>query len=159
MKLKQRMPPATLLVLAVMSLPLGSQAGVLTTQHGSVCKPYGWSSTSEIYRNESGTWNFSSGMRSLVCPLTRVGEVSTGGLVIWIDGYAPAGGTVTCTVLSLAYTGVLLAYEAVSFTGTGTSFDKAIVLPQDKVPMYSIQAVVCDLPPAGGIYDVEPGNL
>jgi hypothetical protein len=152
----KRMPPAAMLALALMGLPAGSQASTVTTQHGSDCDSYGWSSSADAYIYESGTWNFTNGPRSVVCPVTRVGPVSLLGMRVWIDGYAPSGSAVTCQLWSLNYNGVALATPWFNLTGTGTPFDRYLDLSQAQAPAYSSQVVICTLPPGGGIYDIEP---
>ena len=158
MKLNKRMPPAAMLALALMSLPPGSQAGTLTTQHGSDCESYGWSHLAEAYIYESGTWNFANGPMSFICPVTRVG-LASGGLRVWIDGYAPSGSTLSCVLYSYDYTGRFIGQAWFTMTGTGFNFDRRIELDPAYVPLYSSQVVECQLPPGGGIYDIEPESL
>lgn len=153
----RRMLPA-MLALALMGLVPGGQAGTLTTQHGSDCEAYGWSQYAETYINESGTWNFATGPRDVICPVTRVGSADSG-LRVWIDGYAPSGSPVTCTLWSLNYSGVALAALWFNLTGTGEPFDRYLELAPTYVPAYSSQVVICTLPPGGGIYDIEPHIL
>jgi len=152
----KRILPAAMLALALLGLHAGSQASTVTTQHGSVCESYGSTQLAEAYIYESGTWNFANGPRSVICPVTRVGPVSPLGLRVWIDGYAPYGSAVTCQLWSLDYRGVVLAAPSFNLTGTGTPFDRNLLLSQSQAPAYSSQVVVCTLPPSGGIYDIEP---
>jgi len=151
----KRILPAAMLALALLGLHAGSQASTVTTQHGSDCESYGWSHVAEAFIYESGTWNFTDGPRDIICPVTRVGAANSG-LRVWIDGYASSGSPVTCTLWSLDYKGVALASIWFNLTGTGVPFDKSLELAPASVPAYSSQVVICTLPPAGGIYDIEP---
>jgi hypothetical protein len=160
MKLNKSIPRAAMLAVALMALHPAGQAGTVTTQNGSECMPYGWSTSQNLFYGTNGTSNNSPETMSVVCPVTRVGEVSDGGLRVWIDGFVYWDGEpVTCQLWSFDYTGALLGYEGFSATETGASFDKAIVLTKAQVPMYSSQVVVCTLPRGSAIYDIEPEIL
>jgi len=164
MTLNKRMLPAAMLALALMGLHPGSQAGTITTQHGSKCKPYGVSHDSRAYppafKAVNGLWSYyTNAAMHVVCPVTRVGSPTSGGLRVWIDGYAPSGWSLTCELTSVNYDGSPIGYASFTMTGTGYNFDKYLDLAPASVPMYSSQGVMCHLPPGGGIYDIEPESL
>lgn len=163
MTLSKEMLPAAMLALALMGPHAGSQAGTLTTQHGSGCKSYGWTQSGRGYTNVAGIWNVPQDWHrdsiSVVCPVTRVGPESLGGLRVWIDGIAPEGTVVTCQLWSFDYKGLLLAWQSFDLISTGAPFDKSLELTSASVPMYSSQVVTCTLPPDGRIYDIEPISL
>jgi hypothetical protein len=162
MTLNKRMLPAATLALALMGPHAGSQAGTVTTQHGSGCKSYGWSSSAEAYPTERGVVALiPPESLSVVCPVTRVGPVSSGGLRVWIDGRAPTGSVVTCALWSFNYNGLLLASQSFEVTGAGfdAPFDRYLDLAAASVPTYSSQVVTCTLPHAGEIFDIEPFSL
>jgi hypothetical protein len=160
MTLNKRMPPAAMLALALMGLPLASQAGTITTQHGSKCTGQAGLDTSE-FRAVNGIWNYTNGTMYVVCPVTRVGSPTSGGLRAWIDGYAPSGSTLSCELVSLDYDHDTRSIWYVQFdmTGTGDNFDRHLDLAKADVPMYSSQVVQCSLPPGAGIYDIAPESL
>jgi hypothetical protein len=151
----KKMLPAATLALALVGLHAEGQASTLTTQHGSECESYGTVFSGEAFIYEGGTWNFTSGPRSFICPVTRVRQASNG-LRVWIDGYAPSGTSVTCQLWSLNYNGVALAAPSFNLTGTDRPFDRSLELASSAVPAYSSQVVICTLPPFGGLYDIEP---
>ena len=163
MTLNKRVPPAAMLALALMGLHPGSQAGTITTQHASGCKPYiqqsGYEGQGPVFRSANGLWNYSFETRPVVCPVTRVGPPTSAGLRVWIDGYVAAGLQLDCHLVSINYDGEIVGGVSSSMTGTGTNFDWALELPPLYVPRYSSQAVYCFLPPGGGIYDIEPESL
>jgi hypothetical protein len=156
MKLNKIMPPAAMLVVILMGPFTGSQARTLTTQHGSVCKPFMYDIPGVLYSSGAGVWNISSAMLTVLCPITRVGEVSFSGLRVWIGGYAPSGSTVACGLASFDNMSNYIAGEQLIFKGTGTNFDYAMVLRQAEVPMYSYQSVLCDMPAGSGINYIQP---
>jgi len=164
MTLNRRMVPATMLALGLMGLHAGSQASTLTTQTGSDCKSYGWSSSGKAFTGqhsiENGDGTAVTPLR-VVCPLTRVGPGTSGGLRVWIDGWAPSGTEVTCVLWSLNYNGLLLASQSFNVAGAGSDapFDRYLELAPDSVPAYSSQVVTCDLPKLGAILDIEPISL
>ena len=165
MTLNKIMLPAATLALALMGLHAVSRASTITTQPGSDCKSYGWSSSAGAAINKNAIFNTArEPSLGVVCPVTRVGP-ATNGLRVWIDGSAQYGSTVTCTLWSFDYTGLPLASQSFEFTsayhpdGYAESFDKYLELAPASVPMYSSQVVVCDVPFMGSIYDIEPINL
>ena len=127
-------------------------AFALTTEHATICKPYGNSNTPGLYSYVNGAYNYSGAAMGVVCPIIRTVEAGTGGYSVWVDGTA-ASGTAYCSIYSYSYTNTYLG--SVNFTATG-AFDQKVTLPQSMVPMYSSQALYCYLPNSGGLFDVEP---
>jgi len=133
---------------------LGTQtsAFALTTQHGTVCKPYGNSNTAGLYSYINGAFNYSGASLGVACPVVRTVAAPASGFSVWVDGTASTG-TVSCTLYSYNFNNTYLG--SVSFSATGT-FDQLLTLPQAQVPTYSSQVVYCYLPANGGVFDVEP---
>lgn len=159
MTLNKKMLPAAMLALALMGLHAGSRAGTLTTHHGSKCKPEGWSSDAQAFKAVNGIWNYTNAPMSVVCPVTRMGPPTSGGLRVWIDGYLPSGSQAGCTFFSIEYNGTELSGAGSRMTGTGLNFNTHIDLYAGYVSMYSSEVLTCDLPPGAGFYDVELENL
>ena len=159
MTLNKRTLPAAMLALALIALPHGSQAGTITTQHGSKCKPGLWSLNARTFKATNGIWNYGNAAQQVDCPVIRVRRPTSGGLRAWIDGYAPSGSTLSCVLNSYDYTGRFIGQAWFTMTGTGFNFDRRIELDPAYVPLYSSQVVECQLPPGGGIYDIEPESL
>ena len=147
-----------MLALALMGLHPGSQAGTITTQHGSKCTFQGGDAI-PAFRAVNGIWNYTNTTTSVGCPVNRVGPATNLGLRVWIDGYAPSGSTLSCQLLSNDYNGNQMLGGEFTITGTGVSFDRYLDLAKANMPMYSSQVVWCSLPPGAGIYDFEPENL
>lgn len=137
----------------------GSAGAAVTTQHGSSCKGLGLGDNLDLANDPGGIRNYNLSGRNLmatvICPVTRVGEVPVGGTFsVWVDG-APFGARpLTCTLQSYSYQGQFLGSAA--FSVTGDRFDRLLSLPQSQVPRYSTQVVLCDIPPTGVILDIEP---
>jgi hypothetical protein len=162
MTLNRTMVPATMLVLSLMGLHAGSHASTVTTQNGTDCKSYGWTSSGHAFTAVSTVsapnW---FGPVSIICPITRVGPGTSGGLRVWLDGAAPPGTEVSCTLWSYEYNGVLLASQSMKVPGAGTDlpFDRYLELAPAAVPTYSSQVITCALPTGGLIFDIEPISL
>lgn len=140
------------------SLALGSaliglhgSAMALTTEHGSICKPYGNSNTGGLYASILGVANYSGAGLSVICPVVRTVTVPTdGSFSVWVD-VSTASGSFSCGLYSVNYDGTYLG--SVSFSGVGTHL---LTLPQTVVPFFSSQSVYCYMPNGGTIYDIEP---
>jgi hypothetical protein len=154
-----KMLPAAMLAIALSCLPLASSAGTITTQHGSKCRQQGQSTYSHAFKAVNGLWNYTDAPMNVACPLIRVGPTGSGGLRAWVDGYAPSGSRLECTLISADYDGLQIAGATFTLTGTGANFDRRVELPKATVPTYSSQLVWCTLPPGGAIYDIEPENM
>lgn len=142
---------------ALASLALGSaligmhgSAMALTTEHGSICKPYGYSNTAGLYASIYGVSNYSGAGLGVICPVVRTVAAPAGGFSVWVD-VSTASGSFSCTLYSTNYNGTYLG--AVSFSGVGTHL---LTLPQSQVPYYSSQSVYCYMPNNGTVYDIEP---
>jgi len=129
-----------------------SPAFALTTQQGSICKPYANVSPTGLSSQLNGIYNFSGAAMNVICPVVRTAAAPAGGFSVWVDGNASSG-TAYCYLYSYNYNQQFMG--ATSFTATGT-FSNLLTLPQSQVPTYSSQAVFCGLPNGGGIFDVEP---
>jgi hypothetical protein len=127
-------------------------ASALATVHATICKPYGNSNTAGLNAYVSGAFNYSGGPLVVACPVIRTTEVTEGGFSVWVDGTASTG-TASCALHSYNYDGTFLGSTSFSTTGV---FDKLLTLPPAQVPTYSSQAVVCTLPPNGGLFDLVP---
>jgi len=129
-----------------------TSAFALTTQHATICKPYGNSNTAGLYSYVTGAFNYSGASMSVACPVVRTTAAPASGFSVWVDGTA-ASGTISCSLYSYNYNGTFLG--STSFSATGV-FDRQLTLPQSQVPTYSSQVVYCYVPNSGGIYDIEP---
>ncbi len=146
----------TLAWLALGSALMGlhGSALALTTEHGSICKPYGNSNTAGLYASIYGVSNASGAGLSIICPVVRTVAAPAGGFSVWVDGLSAASDTTYCSLYSVDYNGTYLG--AVSFSATGPNFTRLLTLPQAQVPFYSSQSVYCYLPDGGRIHDIEP---
>ena len=131
---------------------VSNSAMALTTEHASICKPYGNSSTAGLYSYTSGAWNYSGFSMGVACPVIRTVAAPAGGFSVWVDGTAAAG-TASCTLYSYNYDNTYMG--SISFSATG-KFDRLLTLPSAQVPTYSTQMVYCYLPVNGGLFDIEP---
>jgi hypothetical protein len=131
---------------------LHGSALALTTEHATVCKPYGNSNTGGLYSYISGVFNYSGSAMGVACPVVRTVAAPATGFSVWVDGTASTG-TVSCTLYSYNFNNTYLG--SVSFSATGV-FDQLLTLPQSQVPTYSSQVVYCYLPANGGLFDIEP---
>lgn len=143
----------TLALLAFGSALIGlhGSAMALTTEHGSICKPYGNSNTAGLHASIYGVSNYSGAGLSVICPVVRTVPAPAGGFSVWVDGSAAASDTTYCSLYSINYDGTYLG--AVSFSATG-SFTRLLTLTA--VPFFSSQSVYCYVPNNGSIHDVEP---
>jgi hypothetical protein len=133
---------------------ISGSAFALTTEHGTICKPYGNSNTANLFSYTNGVTNGAAGAMGVICPVIRTAPAGAGGFSVWVDGSGGTG-TAYCTLYSYNYTGAYLG--SVSFNATGT-FTRLVTLPQAQVPTYSSQAVYCSLPGGsqGRLFDIEP---
>jgi hypothetical protein len=151
---------ATLLAGAgLMGLHTGSYAAV-STEPGSICKPYGWSNKAGVYASASGTYNFSGFPTEFICPVVRASAVPSTGWGVWLDGYISlAGEKTTCYIYSFNYTGAFIGTSA-PFTVTAPTnnyyWDHFAFMTWEKTPDFSSQSVYCSVPNNGAIVDVEP---
>jgi hypothetical protein len=143
---------APLALVAGALLGVHGSAAALTTEHATVCKPYGNSAASGLYSYINGVYNYSGAAMGVACPIVRTIAAPAGGYGVWVDGTASTG-TISCTLYSYDYTGAYMG--AASFTATGV-FDRQLTLPQSQVPTYSSQVLYCSVPANGGLFDVEP---
>lgn len=142
------------LALGTLACAAAPSAFALTTEHASVCNPYGYTNQAGFFRGINGLFNYSGSSNSIVCPVVRTIAAPSTGFQVWVDGTVGGSGTGTCTLYSYDYTGVYKG--SVSVTVGPGFFDKLITLPQTAVPTFSSQSVLCYLPTSSGIYDVEP---
>jgi hypothetical protein len=140
------------MALAFALFGMSGSAMALTTEHGTVCKPYGNSNTSGLYSYVTGVYNYSGAALGVACPVVRTVAAGAGGYSVWVDGTASTG-TAYCTLYSYNYDGTYLG--SVSFSATGT-FSRLVTLPQSQVTTFSSQVVYCSLPNNGGLFDIEP---
>jgi hypothetical protein len=146
---------------ALASLALGSaliglhgSAMALTTEHGSICKPYGNSNTAGLFSSIYGVGNYSGGALSIICPVVRTVPAPAGGYSVWVDGKSAASDTTSCSLYSINYDGSYLGVA--SFSAPGPTFTRLLTLPQSQVPFFSSQSVYCYVPNNGSITDIEP---
>src|SRR5436190_878771 len=142
MTLNKRMLPAAL-ALTLTGLHPASQAGTIGTQHGSKCKEEGESQYTQAFKGANGIWNYTNERMNISCQVIRVGPPTSGGLRVWIDGYAPfgLGWVLTCGLFSSDYTGRSIGQAWLEIPGTGSKFDRYLELVPAYVPLYSTQVV------------------
>lgn len=145
----------TLLALGSALIGMHGSAMALTTQNGSICKPYGNSNIGGLISTMFGVGNNSGAPMGVICPVVRTVAAPAGGFSVWVDGAASANETTSCTLYSVEYNGTYLG--AVSFSSTG-SFSRLLTLPQAQVTTFSSQSVYCLLPASGAIWDIEPAQ-
>ena len=137
---------------AALFVLLGSQSAfALTTEHATICKPYGNSGTAGLFSYTNGVYNNSGTAMGVICPVVRTVAAGAAGYSVWVDGTSSS--TTSCTLYSYNYAGAYLG--STSFSATGR-FSRLLTLPQSQVPTYSSQAVYCYLPTNGSLNDIEP---
>jgi hypothetical protein len=130
---------------------LQGSAMALTTINGSICKPE-FSNAPGLLATINGALNKSGGTMKVFCPIVRTAAAPAGGWGVFVDGNA-ASGTISCTLSSVNFDNAFKASKTSSAAGT---FDMFISLPQDKVPTFSHQTLVCFLPNNAQLFDIEP---
>jgi len=144
------------LALGLALMGLHGSAMALTTEHGTICKPYGNSNTAGLYASIYGVANYSGAGLAVICPVVRTVTVPAGSsFSVWVDGSAAASDTTYCSLYSTNYDGSYLG--AASFSATG-AFSRLLTLPDTQVPYYSSQSVYCYVPNNGNLYDIEPNQ-
>jgi hypothetical protein len=144
------------LALAVFSSLWGHSAFALTTEHGTICKPYGYTNTAGLYAATSGVYNYSGGNLGVACPVVRTISAPAGGnYSVWVDGTTAAGTNGSCTLYSYNYNGTFMGSVSTGALPAG-NFTRLLTLTAAQVPYYSSQMVYCYLPPNGAVRDVEP---
>jgi len=136
-------------------LGLSTSAFALTTEHGSICKAYGSSTTAGVYTYITGTFNSSGGSLGLICPVVRTIPSPAGGYSVWVQGTSGAAGGGSCAMYSYDYNNTFKGSIGTGALPAGF-FSRVLTLTAAQVPFWSSQSVYCYLPSGGGIYNVEP---
>ena len=129
-------------------------AFALTTEHATICKPYGNSNTPGLNSYVTGVFPSPQTQAMVVCPVVRTAPAPANGYSVWVDGYAGNYSTY-CTLFSYNYDNTYLGSVTVQI-GPNVTFHKLLTLPQSQVPALSSQGVYCALPDGAGLYDIEP---
>jgi hypothetical protein len=143
----------TLAVGALGSLGLSGNAYAVNANHsGTICKNYNAAEATDIDYLPSGTRNLNANPRYVICPIVR-SPTSTNQVNVYVDGFASAGHTVSCTLYSYDFNGTFLGTQSFPAPRTGV-FDQYLSVPG---AYWSNASVLCYLPGSatGIIYDVD----
>jgi hypothetical protein len=131
---------------------LQGSATAVTSINANACQPT--ELTPGIIRSGGFIQNVGANNRTVICPVMRIAEAPANGWSVFVDGNAPATGSLSCQLESYSFTNKFLG--AVSFVARPGNFDETLTLPPEKVPKFSHQALFCSLPPNGSLFDIEP---
>lgn len=131
-----------------------ASAAVVTTEHATVCKATGDQPYAGLYFDPSGVTNVSGAAIEVICPVVRTQMPLPPSFTVWLDGYVPAGASLTCTLTSR--NGWSVDARASASIPGGARFDTPIALPASAIGVFSSQFVTCLLPPNAALHDVEP---
>jgi hypothetical protein len=137
---------------AIGLLGLQGTAMALTTQGALVCKGNG-AVAAGLYFDRHGVWN-GGDAQGVYCPVPRLAAAPASGFSVLVDGFAPPGTTVYCSMYSDDWNDAFVGYVAApALTG---KFSFYLTLPQSQVPTFSTQTVYCHLPHYGELFNVDP---
>lgn len=142
----------TLGTFSSMSLP-GNAYAVNANNAGTICKNYNASQVADIDYLPNGTRNLNASSRYVICPIVRSPTSASYAVNVYVDGFAAAGRTISCTLYSYDYTGTFLGSQSFPSARTGT-FDQYLSVPGH---YWGTASVLCLLPGSAGgiIYDVD----
>jgi hypothetical protein len=106
----------------------------------TTCASYG---TTDVTNSCSSANTFSAAL-----PFVPTG---TSNLTIYVDGYNPSGGMVTCYAYSYNYDGTFLGNSSFNYSSTGT-FDQPLTLTSAALSSWAYLSVICTLPQGGVLY-------
>jgi len=72
-------------------------------------------------------------------------------MTIYVDGYNPSGGTITCYAYSYNFDGTFLGNSSFT-TSTAGTFDKSLTLAPAALSTWAYLSVICNLPYGGVLY-------
>ena len=142
----------TLGTFSSMSLP-GNAYAVNANNAGTSCRNYNASQVTDIDYLPNGTRNLNASSRFVICPIVRSPTSASYAVNVYVDGFAAAGRTISCTLYSYDYTGAFLGSQSFPAARTGT-FDQYLSVAGH---YWSTASVLCLLPgsASGIIYDVD----
>lgn len=135
-------------------LSLSSTANAVNANNsGTTCKNYNASQVTDIDYVPSGTRNLNASSRYVICPIVRSPTSSSYAVNVYVDGFAAAGRSISCTLYSYDFTGTFLGSQSFPTARTGT-FDQYLSVAGH---YWSNASVLCLLPGSAGgiIYDVD----
>ena len=142
----------TLGAFSLLSHP-GNAYAVNANNSGTSCKNYNAAQVADIDYLASGTRNLNASPRYVICPIVRSPTSASYGVNVYVDGFAAAGRTISCTLYSYDYTGNYLGSQSFPAARTGT-FDQYLSVAGS---YWGNASVLCLLPGSAGglIYDVD----
>lgn len=135
-----------------LSLP-GNAYAVNANNSGTSCKNYNAAQVADIDYLPSGTRNLNASSRYVICPVVRSTTSVSNRVNVYVDGFAAAGRTISCTLYSYDFTGTFLGSQSFPAARTGT-FDQYLSVAGS---YWGNASVLCLLPASAGgvIYDVD----
>jgi hypothetical protein len=120
---------------------------------GTACKNYNAREVTDIDYLPNGTRNLNASARYVICPIVRSPTSSSYAVNVYVDGFAAAGQTISCTLYSYDYNGTYLGSQSFPTARTGT-FDQYLSVPGH---YWGTASVLCLLPGSGNgiVYDVD----
>lgn len=142
----------TAVTFAWVSLGVSSVAyAVDTITPGSACQPYFGPTASKINAQGDGVFTGADAVW-VTCPIVRTTSAATAVDPAHVELFNN-GGTISCTLLSYEWNGMLKGADPKSTTATGVTF-LTLKLPAGASSKFSHLSVVCQLPPHSGIRNV-----
>ena len=135
-------------------LSLSSNAyAVNANNSGTSCRNYNAAQVADIDYLASGTRNLNASSRYVICPIVRSTTSASYAVNVYVDGFAAAGKSISCTLYSYDFTGTFLGSQSFPTARTGT-FDQYLSVAGH---YWSNASVLCLLPGSAGgiIYDVD----
>jgi hypothetical protein len=142
----------TLGTFGLLSLP-GNAYAVNANNSGTSCRNYNAAQVADIDYLPSGTRNLNASSRFVICPIVRSPTSASYAVNVYVDGFAAAGKSISCTLYSYDFTGTFLGAQSFPAARTGT-FDQYLTVAGH---YWSNASVLCLLPGSAGgiIYDVD----
>jgi len=131
----------------------GEAHAVNANNSGTACKNYNAAQVADIDYLPSGARNLNASSRYVICPVVRSTTSASYGVNVYVDGFAAAGKTISCTLYSYDYNGAFLGSKSFPTARTGV-FDQYLSVAGH---YWSNASVLCLLPGSAGgiIYDVD----
>jgi len=142
----------TLGTFGLLSLP-GNAYAVNANNSGTSCRNYNAAQVADIDYLPSGTRNLNASSRFVICPIVRSPTSASYAVNVYVDGFAAAGKSISCTLYSYDFNGTFLGAQSFPAARTGT-FDQYLTVAGH---YWSNASVLCLLPGSAGgiIYDVD----
>lgn len=139
-------------LLCVLTFASGARAADVSVHAGALCRAQNGADMTKIKADPTFITNTSTAAVTVICPLVRESEFSATGLgTSYVEVVGAAAGTMSCTMFSVEWTGVVLG----SVTGTNNMSASFITLTGPGTSTaYSHYALQCTMPANSKIVNV-----